>query len=224
MKKIILSSSIAFTALSLFAQDVRIGIKGGLNLANQKVKSGSFSEKGTTIASFHAGFVLDIPLTEKLYVQPQLLLAGKGSKDFGFIFRPYYLELPVNIIYKYEINNGLKIYGGLGPGIGLGIFGNIKDLDNNFSRRLKFGETSNSDYKTVDFTGGFELGAEVNNKIGLGIGYRWSFGDVTRGANKVTHKVVNFSVAYFFGEGGSGNKKKTSSSKTGGTRTRTKRD
>jgi hypothetical protein len=224
MKKIILFFVVLASSYNLFAQDLRIGVKGGLNLANQKINSGSFSSKGTTIASFHAGFVLDIPLTERLYAQPQLLLTGKGSKDFGFIFRPYYVELPLNIIYKYEINNGLKIYGGLGPGIGLGIFGNIKDLDNNFSRRLKFGETSNSDYKTVDFTGGFELGAEVNNKIGLGIGYRWSFGDVTRGANKVTHKVVNFSIAYFFGEGGSGNKKKTSSNNKGSTRSRTKRD
>lgn len=224
MKKIVLSFTVLFTTLCAFAQDIRIGIKGGLNLANQKIKSGSFSRKANTIASFHAGFVLDIPLAEKLYVQPQLLLTGKGSKDFDVIIRPYYVELPVNIVYKYAINNGLKIYGGLGPGLGLGIFGNIKDLNNNFSRKLKFGETSNSDYKTVDFTGGFELGAELNNKVGLGIGYRWSFADVTRGSNKVTHKVVNFSIAYFFGEGGSGSKKKTSSSKSGGTRTRTKRD
>lgn len=224
MKKIILCFTVLVTTVCTFAQDIRVGIKGGLNLANQKIKSGSFSRKGNTIASFHAGFVLDIPLTEELYVQPQLLLTGKGSKDFDVIVRPYYVELPVNIIYKYEINNRLKIYGGLGPGLGLGIFGNIKDLNNNFSRKLKFGETSNSDYKTVDFTGGFELGAEVNNKVGLGIGYRWSFADVTRGSNKVTHKVVNFSIAYFFGEGGSSSKKKTSSSRSGGTRTRTKRD
>jgi Outer membrane protein beta-barrel domain len=223
MKKIILFFTVLFTTVCSFGQDIRIGIKGGLNLANQKIKSGSFSSKGTTIASFHAGFVLDIPLTERLYAQPQLLLAGKGSKDFGFIFRPYYVELPVNIIYKYEINNGLKIYGGLGPGIGLGVFGNLKDLDNNFNRKLKFGETNNSDYKTVDFTGGFELGAEVNNKIGLGIGYRWSFADVTRGSNKVTHKVVNFSIAYFFGDTAAGKKKSNSSNKAG-TRSRTKRD
>jgi hypothetical protein len=41
---------------------------------------------------------------------------------------------------------------------------------------------------------------ELNDYPALGIGHRWGFLDVTMVSNKVTHKVVNFSVAYFLGE------------------------
>jgi hypothetical protein len=221
MKTLFFCVVLVSASLPALPQQVRPGIKGGLNLANEKIQSDPFSRKGTTIASFHAGFLLDIPLSESFYVQPQLLLSGKGSKDGSLIYRPYYVELPVNILYKYEVNDALKIYGGLGPGIGLGILGNVKSVNGNFDRKLKFGETTDADYKTVDFTGGFELGAELNSKVGLGIGYRWSFLDVTRGSARVTHKIVNFSLAYFFG--GDGGKSKTANKQTG-SRRRSKRN
>jgi Outer membrane protein beta-barrel domain len=218
MKKIMLFILAVTTIYPLFSQNIRLGIKGGLNLANEKIKSQNFSRKDDAIASFHAGFVLDVALTENLYAQPQLLISGKGSKDVNLVYRPYYVELPLNILYKYEVNDGLKIYGGLGPGIGFGVFGNLRNLDNNFNRSLKFGEVTNADYKTIDFTGGFELGAELNEKLGFGIGYRWSFADVTPGNVKVTHKVVNFSLAYFFG--GNGAQTKAKNNKAGSRSTR----
>jgi hypothetical protein len=199
------------TSLSLFSQNLRFGIKGGLNLANEKIKTTNTARKANTIGSFHAGFIADILLTDALYVQPQLLLTGKGSQDGSFFYRPYYVELPVNLVYKLPVTDDIKIYGGLGPGIAMGVFGNVKNADLNFQKDLRFGEVNNADYKTVDLTGGFELGAEFNNKLGLGIGYRWSFLDVTPGSAKVTHKVVNFSVAYFLGGLGRKSAKKNSS-------------
>jgi hypothetical protein len=118
------------------------------------------------------------------------------------------------------VTDGLKIYGGIGPGIGFGVFGNLRNLNNNFNRSLRFGEVTNADYKTVDFTGGFELGAELNEKLGFGIGYRWSFLDVTPGSAKVTHKVVNFSLAYFFGGNDTQKKSKTKKAVSKSTRKR----
>lgn len=206
--------------LPAMAQNARFGIKAGLNLANEKIQGTVFSRKGNTIASFHGGFVLDAPLSGRFYVQPQLLLTGKGSQD-GLIYRPWYVELPVNLAYKHPVSEQVKIYGALGPGIGLGVFGTVNDPDNNFDRNLKFGETTDADYKTVDITGGFELGAEVNDQIALGIGYRWSFADVTRGSAKVTHKVVNFSFVYFFSGGG---KKAKPAARKGNTRSRSGRN
>ncbi len=217
MKKTTLLVFPLLLTATAIAQQVRVGVKGGLNVANEKIKSSFSSRKATTISSFHGGFILDVPLTGNLYLQPQLMLSGKGSRDGSFDYRPFYAELPLNLVYKYEVNNGLKIYGGLGPGIGIGIMGNVRNVDTRFTRNLKFGETTNSDYKTVDFTGGFELGAEIN-QLALGLGYRWSFLDVTMGSAKVTHKVVNFSVAYYFG--GTGGKGKGSKSSSRATRKR----
>lgn len=225
MRKIISTILLVTIFLSAQSQDIRLGIKGGLNLANEKTRSGNFSFKGTSVGSFHAGFLLDLPLSENLYLQPQLLFTGKGSREQDLIFRPYYIELPVNLLYKLPVNRSLSLYGGFGPGIAIGITGNVKDLDNNISRKLVFGETNNSDYKTADITGGFELGAEINNKAGFGAGYRWSFADVTRGSAKITHQVVNFSFFYFFGESRKTKKPSTSNNRTGtGTRTSTRRN
>jgi hypothetical protein len=213
MKNILLAPVALLLCMVIKAQDLRIGIRAGLNLANEKIKNNTTARKGSSIARFHGGFVLDAPLSDRFYVQPQLLLTGKGSNDNNFIFSPWYVELPVTLVYKLPVSDLVKIYGGLGPGIGLGVFGKLRNDDFNFKRNLKFGETNDADYKTVDFTGGFELGAEIGSHVAAGVGYRWSFLDVTRGSNKVTHKVVNFSLVYFFG-GDSGGTRKNSGSRS----------
>lgn len=214
MKNSILLIGLIFFLQNAFAQNVRLGIKGGLTIANEKAKAGSTIQKGTAIPTFHAGFLADVALTDNFYVQPQLLLVGKGMEFGNVVYRPYYLELPIVFLYKADINDALKLYGGFGPGIAVGMFGNLKDLDNDVYKKLVFGESSNSDFKRVDITGGVELGVEVNSKLGFGMAYRWSFLDVTRGSNKVTHRGFNFSVAYFFGGGSSTAKKPATRSST----------
>lgn len=223
MKKTILMLLAGITAAAVQAQTLRLGLKGGINVANEKIKSESFSYKDESIASVHVGFIADLALSEHLSAQPQLLLSGKGSRFDNLVYRPFYLELPVNFIYKGRVSDNIELYGGLGPGIGIGLFGKLTDDNGNFSRNLRFGETINSDYKTADFTGGFEIGAEVNKRLAFGIGYRWSFLDVTRGSNKVTHKVVNFSLAYFF-QRSSGEPRKPSGRSSSGVRSSSRRN
>lgn len=211
MKKIftLLFSVAAFTSVH---SQVRVGVKGGLNLANQTLKvSGngfSVSKTGDMIASYQVGVVSDITLTKGLHFRPELLLSGKGS-DFSGVFgntqtegkakiRPSYLELPLNLVY-YREGRKANFYLGGGPSIAYGIFGKVKQSESNLEedafqdggfKRLDLG----LNFLTgVDFAGGFTVGAHITPGL-------TNIADVDAEEGKVKFKNLSFgvTVGYFF--------------------------
>ena len=82
MKKLpILIGIVCLTQLTL-AQNTRFGLRGGLNIANQKVTVSVLGQKasqsGDAIPSFHIGGMGEIQLSDIFFIQPSLLLSGKG--------------------------------------------------------------------------------------------------------------------------------------------------
>lgn len=73
----------AMVAGSAFAQGdsagskIKYGIKAGVNFANISVSDGNAPK---SITSFHIGGLVDYALTEKITLQPGLILNGMGSK------------------------------------------------------------------------------------------------------------------------------------------------
>ena len=85
MKKIVLSIFIsAFFAVTLAnAQGIGLGIKGGVNFANQSIKDisqqlGDFSTKGRT--GFHGGAYVVLAFSEKWAIQPEIMFSSQGSE------------------------------------------------------------------------------------------------------------------------------------------------
>ncbi len=200
MKKNILFS-ILFVGLSLTAfSQSRFGIIGGLNIAKYTVSGSGITITATTITSFHLGFLLDAPVTENIYFQPQLLLSGKGGKGPGGEATPYYIEAPFNFLYATSIGPG-KILGGLGPYAAAGVFG--KEQQGSISRNLKFGSGDNSDLKQFDFginfIGGYEfdtgLLVNINYSLGLANILPGSSGNNANGYNRY----FGISIGYLFG-------------------------
>ena len=159
MKRSVLLSFILITAVSIVSAQTRFGIKAGINVANQNIKlrymNGSYNQSGDAIVNFHLGGVVDIPLNKHFAFRPELLLSGKGS-DLPALFddgstatakmRPYYIEAPLNFVYHHDFPSGVKLYGGAGPSIAVGVFGKAKaggQSENVFRygglRRLDFG-------------------------------------------------------------------------------------
>jgi hypothetical protein len=64
----------------LYTNTGGIYIKGGLNLANVSTSSDGSVNSAHTRASFNAGFVGDVPLTNFLSLQLGAVFTGKGSK------------------------------------------------------------------------------------------------------------------------------------------------
>ena len=84
MKKIFFCTLVLFFTTVCFSQ-VRYGIKGGLNVANEQLSASgggaTESESGNAIPSFHIGGFAEIPMSYNYSFVPEILLSGKGS-DF----------------------------------------------------------------------------------------------------------------------------------------------
>jgi len=134
MKKLSILTVFAFlTFLSMSAQDFAFGVKGGVNVAsvggNAYAGLGGLSSFGSKI-SFHVGGVVEIPISEKLAVQPELLYSSQGSNwafnSSGNNLKLDYANLPV--MFKYYFIEGLSAEAGPLVGFLLSTNGNKEDF------------------------------------------------------------------------------------------------
>lgn len=87
MKKTILIATLFFSALTTIqAQSVKLGIKAGLNYANQTGTTITVNSKNyqtEAISSYHAGLVAELSLFKGLAIQPELLYSTQGATYKG---------------------------------------------------------------------------------------------------------------------------------------------
>ena len=118
------------------AQRSSIILRGGLNLANVTISENGRVDDAKNLASFQAGFIGDVSLGQFISLQPGLLITGKGSKTqsgestdanyFKATTNPIYLEVPLNLVFKFGANNGPNFFAGAGPYLAIGIAGKNK--------------------------------------------------------------------------------------------------
>ena len=129
MKKIVLVFTLFLTVWQLTAQDFGFGVKGGINVAS--IGGNTYTGLGglTSKVSFHLGGVVEIPFSDKIAVQPELLYSSQGSSwDFGTgdsNLKLDYINVPV--MGKYYIFKGLSAEAG--PLVGFLIASNEDDDD-----------------------------------------------------------------------------------------------
>ena len=108
---------------------VSFGIHAGASLQNI---NGTYENgeklKNDFVPGFHAGLMLEIPVTPDFYFQPGLLFSTKGADNVyeiaGQKASIYYFELPLHIAFKPHAGAGRLIFG-LGPYLAYGISGNF---------------------------------------------------------------------------------------------------
>ena len=158
---------------------VALGIKGGVNLASQKVEAGgeSDSNNGT---SFHVGGYANFGLSDALSLQPELLYNSIDIDDE----RLNYLSIPVMLQYGF-LDNKFNIQAG--PQLGL-----LLSTDPSAYKDEDI-------FKGTDFT--LNLGAGANfGKIGVtaryGIGLANIAGsDLTDAIDDYKIKLNNFQIS-----------------------------
>jgi len=92
MKKAILTILVIVTAtLVIYAQGVGLGIKGGVNFANQAVKDVNTK----SITNFHAGAYLNLNISKKFGITPEVLYTANGSKWVDTKVNTHYIAIPV---------------------------------------------------------------------------------------------------------------------------------
>ncbi|WP_018630855.1 porin family protein [Niabella aurantiaca] len=127
---LLLLSAIAGTAMA----QVQFGVRAGANFSNVTAKDADDNKMSTSLLpGFHVGVTADMAIADEFYLQPALLFNTKGyqykqsesSVTVALNQHPYYLELPVNFIYKPALGNGHLLLGA-GPYIAYGVGGRWK--------------------------------------------------------------------------------------------------
>lgn len=84
-----------FTTSPLWAQDPRLGVKGGIV---SSTTYGSAIDDAGSLTRFSAGASVEVGVTRLLLIQPELLYTRKGARAFGQDageIRLAYIEIPV---------------------------------------------------------------------------------------------------------------------------------
>ncbi len=200
---------------------IRFGPKVGVTVSKMYINT-SNTPLYEVIPGFEVGGVANIPVpnSDHLSFQPALLLITKGYKyqigDFKTVSRPMYVEIPLNAMYNFEIEN-LIVYGGFGPYIGYGIGGNnkvtTKDKSGNTVNtkdKINWGPSDTDIYKPFDFGANINVAFEYNNFL-AGFNYSLGLANVSSkgfisgnggGAGtdvKLKNRTYNFTIGYLFG-------------------------
>ncbi len=141
----------ALTALSaVAAAQVRLGIKAGFQVSNLEQHKNGNDVPSRFKSGLHAGVTADIPLTERVFVQPGIVYGSRGYKDADAVritATAHYIEMPVNIVYHYPVQTG-HFFIGAGPYIAYALGGkwNMPEHQDGFnSRRATSGKLQFTD-------------------------------------------------------------------------------
>jgi hypothetical protein len=185
---------LAFIVLAITGTaQVRFGAKAGINLANLTGKTAGEKETADSKTGFHIGGVVDIPVSEKFSISPELNFDqwGAQQEESGSTLKLNlnYINLP--ILAKVNIG-GFGIYAG--PQVGFLISANAKMDDEE--------EDIKEQFKSTDF--GAVFGAEYNLAYGIFLSARYNLGlaKITEDSddnNYAKNTAITFGVGIKFG-------------------------
>lgn len=188
MKKISLFAVLVLFGISLHAQKVNIGLKGGLNLA-----SVSDSENEDDVSSrlgYHAGLFFNIPVSPQISVQPEAVYSSQGAKyDLGTGGDDLQLALNyINIPVMVQANVGRGFYAQVGPQ--LGILTSVSDKVGD----TELGVVSKDDFKSTDISLGFGVGFKGLSGFGLDARYNLGLTNINNSGQSANIKNNVFQV------------------------------
>jgi hypothetical protein len=167
IRTIILLMCSLIIPVSLFAQQIDYGIKGGVNISNLFIND---IDDETARTGFHAGVYAKVPAGAIFAVQPEILFNTKGTfaaYDNGEVdFRLNYIDVP--ILADFKLGTSADIY--VGPYVGILLTSNAEP-EGTFSDEYE--EFDRSDFAPLDF--GLSAGFGINFEI-FSIGTRYNLG------------------------------------------------
>ena len=171
------------------AQNVNIGIKGGLNIYNINNSNGV---KYDNLLGFNLGLIGHIHLAKQLALQPELVYSAQGAKftSSGVESKIQLGYINVPLLLQYMFDNGFRLQAG--PQVGFLVNAKIKKPNSTI-------DVKNS-YKKVDVGLGAGIGY-VNPATNFGIDARYNLGLSNINENtsaKSTNRGFQVGVFYLF--------------------------
>lgn len=232
MKKSTIFLFILLLSASVPVLGQKVGFQMGLNFSNwnPSVDSIEFPEQKPLISP-SLGILVEIPVNEGFFISSGVFTRVKGirfesvrpvgdvigndyeMKETNEFLVLWYLNLPVNFGYKFELDNGLKLYGKTGPTFDFGIYStNLYRYDSEWdNQKTKFGEPDlESDaimfFNKFDFGWNIEAGLQVS-RFQFSLFYNPGFTEVFNADDDIEEDLPNmknyvygFKTAILFGQ------------------------
>lgn len=165
MKKL-LFSLVACIALS-FAANAQLGVRAGLNIANQSISVGGADVSFDSRIGAQLGLVYETMINENVSFRPGIMYSMKGFKitdgTTEQTSKVDYLDIPLDFTYKLAAGSN-KISLHAGPYVGVLLSAKVGDEDNKESyNSVDFGANLGLAYELPSFTIGFNYGLGLAN-------------------------------------------------------------
>jgi hypothetical protein len=205
MKKLIL---IAFTAIAATQANAQFSInpEAGVNFANINGSIGGTKQTTKSITGYKVGAVLDIGITHGFYIQPGAFYSVKGYSVASPIsgddqFKIGYIEVPLNLAYRYDFGNAGAVFAAAGPYVGIAMKGTGSvnyPILGRVEGDMKFGNDP-GELKKIDYGVNFSLGYISPIGIYLRAQYGLGLANLNNVNNtSVKNRVFGVSVGYAF--------------------------
>ncbi|MCV9934169.1 PorT family protein [Flavobacterium sp. LS1R47] len=204
MKKITLSIVAVLAFGFANAQEVKFGVKGGINLSTL---TGDMEDASSKVG-FQVGGFAEIKLSDKFSVQPELLYSTQGAKEKSNVFDADAMELVsadfttklayinVPVMAKYYVAEKFSLEAG--PQIGFLVSAKGKMSGGGDSQE----EDIKDFYKSIDFGVNFGAGYDFTENLSAGVRYNLGLSNILEneaGDNfKNKNSVFSLSVGYKF--------------------------
>lgn len=203
-KFLLLLGVLAGLASSVQGQNIRYGLKAGVNLAGFTGYSGTGDRN---LVGATAGLMADVALSEQLSLHPELLFSQKGQRfegsgPGGFSssdkFRFNYLDLPVLLRLKFS-----NFFAEAGPQVGYLLSAKTTHTQSSSTMPL-LTYTSNSTDNTRRFDLGYVVGIgyQLRERWELGARYNGGILGINPGSSggiQLRNSVFQFQVGYLVG-------------------------
>lgn len=193
MKKLFLIIAVIFLCSNVTAQEsntsddgIKFGVKAGVNFATLTGDTEGIKSR----TSFHVGALVEIPISEKFSVQPELMYSGQGAKDESSDdeIKLDYLNIP--IMAKLYVAEGFSIE--VGPQVGF-LLSAKEEFDGQSDDIKDF-------VKGTDFGVNFGLGYKMETGLNFGARYNLGLSNINDfgGDDSVKNGVFQISIGYMF--------------------------
>ena len=182
----------------------KIGLRVGMNFAS--IGFNDFKPEKRMLHRLNLGTTIEIALDENWSFNTGPYYAGKGviygrspstGKIDSLTVRLNYIELPLNIGYKFSVekDNRLAITGG--PYISYGFNGEIRTINTRYPPTTHLHKKETDQYKRMELGFNFTTLYEINNHYGIRIDYSRSLSNIQR-VEKEINSVIGFSAFWYF--------------------------
>jgi len=188
------------------AQNLQFGVRTGLSFATQSTDMADVISTNS-VTTYNFSVVVEKPFKDSFYLQSGLGVIGKGVITYEnaqtATYKLTYLDIPLNLLYKFNLPGSGKLYVGAGPYLSVGLSGNVQfeNTNNTSGQSLAFGNSQ--DYKRleggINFTAGFELNNHLtfNTNYELGIN-NLATDDATDNVSVIRNRVFSVGLGFLF--------------------------